>query len=38
MEKENSDMEKQSFEITEACEDGIENLVANEEKTYPLEG
>ena len=38
MEKENSDLEKQSFKITEACEDGIENLVAFEEKICPLEG
>ena len=37
-EKENSDMDKQSIEITKACEDGIENSVAFEEKICPLEG
>ena len=38
MEKENSDLEKQSFDIIEACEDGIENSFSIEEKIFPLEG
>ena len=38
MDKENSDLDQPFIKDTKTCEDGIENLVTNEEKSCPLEG
>ena len=38
MDKENNDLEQSFIKDTKVHEDGIDNLVTNEEKSYPLEG